>query len=385
MAWKDNLRQGSFRGIEFFTQDSQASGGRRSVLHQFPNRETPYSEDMGRAARTYTIQGHVIGDDYFEQKRILTNAFEKRGPGELIHPYYGSLFVQVSDINVSESNLEGAIAVFTAKFTEAGNNRFPKSVNDKAAILEENVNKSLVAIKDDFDNSFSISSLPAFAVDSARNLVELSQKTFDDAVKPFNGVAEDLADLAFSTRNLVAETNDSFALLEKSLTIASDRRKSLSSFYDFSDDLTVDESTPIRVQQADNSRSYNSFMKRSSVVKGALAAINSDYTTFEDAELARNEIVDVIEIELGLITEVDGDTFQALSDVKASLVDSLPDVDSDLPSIRKINLNTDSNSLLVSYEEYGNIDSEQDIISRNKIRHPGFVDPLKELEVIDAQ
>ena len=126
MSWRDNLRQGSFRGVEFFTEDVQTAGGRRAVHHQFPNREKPYAEDMGRAARVYTIQGHVIGDNYFETKTRLLEVFEKKGPGELIHPYYGSLFVQVAEVNVSESNQEGAIAVFTAKFLEAGDNRFPK-------------------------------------------------------------------------------------------------------------------------------------------------------------------------------------------------------------------------------------------------------------------
>ena len=89
MGYLDSLRQGSFRGFEFFVEDVQTAGGRRAVQHQFPNRETPYTEDLGRQARSYQIDGHVIGDNYLVAKNRLFEVFEKKGPGELIHPYYG--------------------------------------------------------------------------------------------------------------------------------------------------------------------------------------------------------------------------------------------------------------------------------------------------------
>ena len=95
MGYLDNLRQGSFRGFEFFIEGSQVAGGRRAVQHQYPNRETPYTEDLGRQARSYQIEGHVIGQDYDTAKKRLFEVFEKKGPGELIHPFYGSLMVQV--------------------------------------------------------------------------------------------------------------------------------------------------------------------------------------------------------------------------------------------------------------------------------------------------
>ena len=61
MSWKDELRPASFRGVEFFIDVSQKSLGRRAVLHEFPNRETPYTEDMGRVAEGFEIEGHVLG------------------------------------------------------------------------------------------------------------------------------------------------------------------------------------------------------------------------------------------------------------------------------------------------------------------------------------
>lgn len=397
MAWKDNLRQGSFRGIEFFTKDSQAAAGRRAVQHEFPNREKPYTEDMGRAGKAWTIQGHVLGDNYFETRDRLIEAFDKKGPAELIHPYYGSLQVQVAEVNISESQLEGAIAVFTAKFLEAGDNRFPKGVNDKLAVLTGNVDGALNQIKSDFDNSFSITGMPAFAVDSARALIAKAQELFDSVTKPLADTAEGVANLAFATRNLVAETNDllqspsvlsqrlldSFQLMEDAISISKSKTSAYSSFYDFAGDEPVVGDTPIREREKENASTFENFMRRAAAVKSSITAVEADYASFNDAESARESITSVIEEQVRQIDNTDGELWQSLRDVNASLVEALPDVDTDLPSLKEITTKNDTASLLLTYDLFESIDNEQDIIDRNNLRHPGFIPKDKDLEVLE--
>lgn len=397
MSWKDNLRQGSFRGVEFFTKDSQLAGGRRAVQHQFPNREKPYSEDNGRAARTYTLQGHVIGDDYFETKTRLLDVFEKKGSGELIHPYYGSQFVQVSEVNISESQLEGAIAVFTAKFLEAGDNRFPKGINDKTAVLAGNVDLATANAKSDFDDSFSVAGMPAFSVDSARELIAKSQETFDDITKTYSDSAEGIANLAFATRNLVAETNDllqspsalsqklldSFQLMDDAISNAKLKTDAYSAFYGFISDEPVVGDTPIREREKSNTSAYENFMRRVAAVKSSSTAVAADYASFEESESARVNITEVIEEQIREIEDTDGALWQSLSDVNASLVDALPDVDAELPSLKEVEVEVDTASLLLTYDLFEKIDNEQDIIDRNNIRHPGFIAKGTILEVLE--
>lgn len=396
-SWKDNLRQASFRGFEFLTKDAQTAGGRRTVQHQFPNRETPFTEDMGRAARSYTISGHVLGNDYFEAKTKLLEVFEKKGPGELIHPYYGSVFVQVAEVNISESQLEGAIAVFTAKFLEAGDNRFPKGINDKTAILADNVLDATDKIKSDFDETFSIAGMPAFAIESARALIAKAQETFDAVTKPLADFAEGVADLAFATRNLIAETNDllqspselsqrlldSFQLMEDA--ISSDKTKTVaySAFYEFSADEPVVGTTPIREQEKINEAAFVNLMRRAAAVKSSNTAVAAEYVSFNEAEAARVAITEVIDEQVREIENTDGELWQALRDVNASLVDALPDVDTDLPSLKEVTVEQDTASLLLTYDLFESMDNEQDIIDRNNIRHPGFIARETVLEVLE--
>lgn len=401
MGYKDQLRQATFRGFEFFVDSSQVAGGRRAVQHQYPNRETPYTEDMGRAARSYQIEGHIIGDDYLDAKTRLFEVFEKKGPGELIHPYYGSLLVQVSDLNVTESNQDGAIAMFTCTFLERGDNKFPKGTNDKGSVLAANVDSALASLKQDFDNSFSVDGLPDFGIQSARNLIAKIQKTFDDVTKPLSDLAEGVAELSFATRNLVAETNDllqspqdlsqrlldSFSLMEDAISSNKSKKKAYSSFFNFAGDDDVPETTPTRKQEAKNKKSFENFIKRAAAVKSTRPAIVVDYASIDDAHQARQEISAVIEEQIREIEVESPNTelYQAMIDVNASIVDALPDPDADIPSIIDFTPETDTASILLAYDLNESIENEQDIINRNSIRHPGFIPAQKSLEVINGK
>lgn len=401
MAWIDNLRQASFRGFEFFVENSQVAGGRRAVQHQYPNRETPYTEDLGRAARSYQIEGHVIGDDYFEAKERLFEVFEKKGPGELIHPYYGSLMVQVSALNVSESIKQGAIAKFSVTFLELGDPRFPKGSNDKGAVLQDNINNALGFIKEDFDNNFSITGLPEFAIQSARDLIAKAQEVFDTVTKPVADVAEGVAELSFATRNLVAETNDllqspqnlsqrlldSFQLMEDAVTSNKQKKNLYSEFYGFAGDEDVPETTPTRKQEANNKKVFENFMKRAAAVKSTAPAIVAEFTSIDEAHESRQEISTVIENQVREIDveQTNTELLQAMEDVNASLIDALPDPDAELPSIKTIKPKADTASILVAYDLNESLENEQDLIDRNDIRHPGFISAQESLEVISGE
>ena len=48
------LRKASFNNVSFEVSAGSVSVGRRIVTHEFPQRDTPYSEDLGRAYRQFT-------------------------------------------------------------------------------------------------------------------------------------------------------------------------------------------------------------------------------------------------------------------------------------------------------------------------------------------
>ena len=120
MTWRDEYQPGSFRGASFRTQGHERSGGRRTAIHELPARDEPVVEDLGRRARQFRFDCHVIGADYRGQRDALIDALEQSGPGELVHPWFGRTMVSVLDYAVSEDTDEGGMARFSITLTEAG-------------------------------------------------------------------------------------------------------------------------------------------------------------------------------------------------------------------------------------------------------------------------
>ena len=64
----------SFNGARFHCEANARESGRRIVEHQFPKKELPYAEDMGRAAREFTVRGYCIVFPYDSGEPLLPDA-----------------------------------------------------------------------------------------------------------------------------------------------------------------------------------------------------------------------------------------------------------------------------------------------------------------------
>lgn len=80
MTWKDRLQDASFRGVPFKVEEESAGTGRRVETHEYPNRDKPYTEDLGKITFRPSITAYVVGDDCFDQRDRLIDALNKPGP-----------------------------------------------------------------------------------------------------------------------------------------------------------------------------------------------------------------------------------------------------------------------------------------------------------------
>ncbi|HEY1505763.1 MAG TPA: DNA circularization N-terminal domain-containing protein [Stellaceae bacterium] len=121
MSWRDNLRQGSFRDVPFqWIDDAAQGGGRRGPDHQFPLRDTPYAEDLGRQAETFTLNVVTIGANEDDDRKALRAACAKAGPGKLVHPLWGEMTVMCRGCNFRVSTSKLGVSYFVLTFSEAG-------------------------------------------------------------------------------------------------------------------------------------------------------------------------------------------------------------------------------------------------------------------------
>lgn len=137
--WQAALLPASFRGVPFGVSDERGSAGRRGRVHEYPFRDMPYAEDLGRRARRWQVTGFVLGDDAALQRNALITACEQKGPGILIHPTLGLLRVQVDpDVPVewTERWDEGRLIEIHMAFVEPGEVLYPQAAADTQGAVD---------------------------------------------------------------------------------------------------------------------------------------------------------------------------------------------------------------------------------------------------------
>jgi prophage DNA circulation protein len=136
------MRPASFRGVEFKIDDAARGGGRRQSLFEFPKRDKPYAEDMGRRARKFGVTGYLLGPDYDAGRDDLIDALEQEGSGQLVHYLFGEFDVSVDTYSVSESRQRGGFSEVSMQFVEAGEAPDTGVTDDTSGALKDKAEKT---------------------------------------------------------------------------------------------------------------------------------------------------------------------------------------------------------------------------------------------------
>jgi prophage DNA circulation protein len=118
--WREALQPASYGGAGFHVEIGAQAGGRRIALHEYPKRDTPYAEDMGRKARRWTLSAYCIGPNYIAERDAVIAACEREGAGTLIHPTLGQMQAVVEGYQSTEGRERGGFVAFELAFVESG-------------------------------------------------------------------------------------------------------------------------------------------------------------------------------------------------------------------------------------------------------------------------
>ena len=156
MPWLERFLPASFRGIPFGVESHTAAGGRRIEQHEYPNRDKPFAEDLGRRSRGFAVEGWIVGDGYFVQRDLLISACERPGPGLLTHPYLGVHRVACDRYEVSERVDEGRMCRITMTFAESGQSAFPAAILDLSGALADAASTAIDSVVERFGEAFEL-------------------------------------------------------------------------------------------------------------------------------------------------------------------------------------------------------------------------------------
>lgn len=398
MTWRDQLQKASFRGIAFEVESDDATFGRRVETHEYPQRDVPYVEDLGRKARERNLTAFVIGDDYMTKRDELLGALEKAGPGELVHPYYGRMMVSVTNVRVSHSFRDGGMCSFQISFIESGELAYPAAVNSTAT-------QSLIAADDlqatcmaDFTENFSVDNLPDFAVQDAITGFDGALASIDSALtsagvvlsNPLSLLGDDMATLVRTPATLASRF---FAIYNKGVavlnaasglgdvnalnmlnTLTTLRLTSL-----FNTTHTAGR-TPTRVQMVQNSKAIETMVRQSLIVQAAGMAATMPLPVFDDAMVLKTEILSTIDAEIETASDT---TYLALKTLRSKTYADITARTQGAARLQDIAPNEVMPALVLAYDLYEDTGREAEITDRNKVRHPGFV-PANPIKVLSA-
>jgi hypothetical protein len=398
LTWRDDLRRvthpdgrqligATFRGVPFFVETASRSGGRRTVTHEFPFRDDPVLDDLGRAARVFTVEGYVLGNDYLRHRDALLRALEDTaGPGALVHPNYGNLRAICTGLTVNESIADGGMARFSIEFSEAPLQVVaPTEEPDLASDVETSANAALEAAEDELVEDFDIDDQPAFAIESLGAELAAVGAAMGDGLSAIVTSTQELARLdvelqtiASDAASIVRAPADAIAALVDVLrglteTIAESPRAVLLALLDAygtaSEALAVGD-TATRVLERANQAAIAAALRRVMAIEAARLLPSIEYETIEDATGDRDAVADALDEQ----AETAGDTaYPALVQLRADLYRAIPG-DAELARIVTFEQKIAVPSLLLSYQLYGAVDEwEERVIARNQAQHPGFM------------
>lgn len=152
--WRLNLQPASYNGATFHVEVQTRAGGRRIAMHEFPKRDTPYAEDMGRRARGFVVTGYIVGPNYETNRDILIEQLELEVNGQLILPTSQDQKIVVCDrYSITERRERGGYAEIEMFFLEAGEDPSTVVEQDTAATSNNTALSTTDAIKNSRDIS----------------------------------------------------------------------------------------------------------------------------------------------------------------------------------------------------------------------------------------
>lgn len=381
MGWQDEIRQASFRGVEFFFTETSSDFGRRTANHQYPNRDTGFVEDLGRKQATYKIKAYYIGDDWAVRRDRLREACETAGSGKLIHPYYGELTVVCTSITITENGSEGKKVGFSLEFVEAGSRKEPlntSSTDDAVSLIADIAEKVLIA---GFANEFSVASQPGYVADAAQVNID----SLVDILVPLAGNITNSTDGATATNSLTVLKGNSSALLDPAslgTTVAGFMKDVGTSPTGFSamtaaSSYTVEQpsntTTPAQLKQQANATATSRFAGGLTLVNKARAIATQDYTDVGTTDLKSllTNIVD--EFDTFIEDETDDDKLTAMVNMRSAAV---ADINKRLlvaPQVVTYEFPEPLPSLVVAHKIYGDATEAGSLVTRNNVGNPFFM------------
>ncbi len=403
--WTKLLRPASFRGVRFWVHGDQAKYGRRLVVHEFPNRDRPFVEDMGEKAIHYSLDAYVAGDASLAEKAALVSACRQRGPATLSLPTDGGASVRcISCERAFDLDRLGYVG-FKLEFVEAGAGLSALPIGLLEALVGTAVTSAISGIVSAFMGAFSTVAAEAWVLAEAAGSVNEVVNALD-ATRARLPMASDEARAAVyqslvavqgGTDALIRDGRPDVPVVPQSYVAASAAatgrlaeaisstmvlmRESAANEIDAADALwpLVDYGLPDPVPASTggaerlvtgNAAAVNVAVRRLALCELAVAVAWADFPDRPTAVRWRARVAEVFARELRAAPP---ELRPLLTDVRGKTADAISRKLADLQPVVTVSAADPAPAIVWAYRLYGDASLAADLIARNRVRRPSVM------------
>ena len=425
------LRQPSYKGVPFFTQD-QFTGqfGRRQVGHLYPFTDTYYHEDLGRAPKNFRITACFL--ELSDAEKMI-KACETAGAGAFVHPW-GQVQQMVlkpqSPAQVTYPRAEGGLFTIELDLEETGANQQPDVTDDLTGQLFAALDEAQAAIDEVFASKWldeveqwidaaancvdqvcdrlegfllpvrralsqiermkssigGIIGRPMIVAARIRGLINAVYRIADVSTLPIVGGAQ------LSTYRAPIRTE---ALQSAAFSLSGSRagiRYQNSNFAYVRGDIfpvaNLPRSTPVRAQSGSVSgtsattqsvggyewpalpASLSNYIRQTELIERVATIATVQFASSAELAQVRDQVMAQLDFEL---LYSDDALYEPMNDVRISAHRMMAELLPLLRDVDRIQTGAVLPALVLVYNQTGAIDTLDDFLMRNDIAHPGFV------------
>jgi prophage DNA circulation protein len=404
MNWRDRLLPASFRGVGFWIDQAKTPVGRKGQLHEYPQRDLPFFEDLGQQAKTHDLTAFIVGADCLEQRDKLLQALEQ-GSGELVHPWLGRLQVKVGECDMTHTRQDGGLVTFTLKFYPDQPLPFPTASVSTQKVLLAKADTLLGSAVARFEQAMTLIKAARIGIANLRNSLTGVYEVIKEQLQPlidqykeitelvkavkelprevaaeFKGLLGDIKELkAFARegyRGVIADVSQQLEAIRKAdapkLTTGKDTTAAAQAMADLVQDTMLVKvaqwvasmpvaSTPVKL----SSTPSLDHQSRQPVSR-------QEVPVTDDMQALR----DAVAVALDPMLDKAGPAhFQAINDVKDALNAHLKAVASSGVRLVSKSFQESLPALVVAYKQFTDATRVTEVIQRNAAAHPGFLSP----------
>lgn len=370
----------SFAGVEFSYQDSTVEGGRKTVTHEYPNKDSRYVEDLGGLEKKFTINAWTDDNVSDATRDKLIKALDKSGIQTLVHPRFGDLNVVCIGYSINDNITELGISKITMNFEIASLNSLPtvdksnlgfiaKLKEDVGDYLETNFGGAIKSVKnnkakfDSFNNTLTQASRE---ISRGAALVQGSADSFSDFATSINRIIDSSAALVQAPSTLATNLRTAFDNLSVAYTRAQDLFDVAKGLFGFDErDQTITGSSQRSRDLRNNQDQLNNFINAEVMAIAYDSAANIPYTTQDEVNNARSNLETGFDL---LPTNLDRNVYNLLIELRIRTTEYLSTISIGLPKVVNYTVRNETSLNVLVYSLYGSLDLKNSIRDLNQFQ-----------------